>query len=117
MMQLTTYIDFLNRVEELGFMALSHILPGFPSLSAETPGNIWHTGLDTDPWRRKDRAAEEKQLAYGCILGGHKGFVCAHMYPVFYAAYHPPELMHERWAAGTVNKSLDREVIARVLSF
>jgi hypothetical protein len=103
MVLLTTYQDFLRRVEELGFLPMSNILPGLPSLSAETPSHIWHTGLDTDPWQWKDRAAEEKQLAYGCILGGHKGFVCAQMYPVFYAAYHPSELMSERWSAGTVN--------------
>jgi len=103
MVLLTTYPDFLHRVEELGFLPMSNILPGFPSLSAETPNHIWHTGLDTDPWQWKDRAAEEKQLAYGCILGGHKGFVCTQMYPIFYAAYHPSELMPERWAAGKVN--------------
>jgi hypothetical protein len=103
MVLLTTYQGFLHRVEELGFLPMSNILPGFPSLSAETPNHIWHTGLETDPWQWKDRAAEEKQLAYGCILGGHKGFVCARMYPLFYAAYHPLELMPERWAAGTVN--------------
>jgi hypothetical protein len=103
MVLLTTYPDFLQRVEELGFLPMSNILPGFPSLSAETPDHIWHTGLETDPWQWKDRAAHEKQLAYGCILGGHKGFVCARMYPVFYATYHPSEQMPERWSAGTVN--------------
>ncbi len=101
---LTTYPDFLQRVEELGFMPMSNILPGYPSLGAETPPQLWHTGLETDPWQWKDRAAQEKRLAYGCILRGHKGFVCAKMYPVFYAAYHPAEAMPERWAAGTVSQ-------------
>jgi len=101
---LTTYQDFIQRVEELGFLPMSNILMGYPSLGAETPSQLWHTGLETDPWQWKDRAAEEKQLAYGCILGGHKGFVSAQMYPVFYAAYHPSEPMPERWAAGTVNQ-------------
>ena len=104
MVLLATYQDFIHRVEELGFLPMSNILPGYPSLGAETPSQLWHTGLETDPWQWKDRAAEEKQLAYGCILGGHKGFVCANMYPIFYAAYHPSEHMPERWAAGTVNQ-------------
>ena len=102
---LTTYEDFIARVESLGFMALSHLLPGLSSLGDETPGSQWHTGLNTDPWRWKDRAAEEKRLAYGCILGGHKGFVTRRMYPVFYAAFHPTFPMPERWAAGTVNQT------------
>jgi hypothetical protein len=101
---LTTYEDFVARVEALGFMALSPLLPGLPSLGGETSESLWHTGLDSDPWRWKDRAAEEKCLAYGCILGGHKGFVTQRMYPVFYAAFHPLLSMPERWAAGTVNQ-------------
>ena len=101
---LSTYEDFIARVESLGFMALSHLLPGLPSLGDETAESLWHTGLDTDPWRWKDRVAEEKHLAYGCILGGHKGFVTQRMYPIFYAAFHPTLSMPERWAGGTVSQ-------------
>jgi hypothetical protein len=101
---LTTYEDFVARVEFLGFMALSQLLPGVPSLGDETAESLWHSGLDSDPWRWKDRAAEEKRLAYGCILGGHKGFVTQRMYPIFYAAFHPPLPMPERWAGGTVSQ-------------
>jgi hypothetical protein len=103
---LKTYSDFLERINELGFMALSSVQPGLPSLSEETPADSWHTGdADTDPWRWKDRAAEEKRCAYGCILGGHKGFVSARLYPVFYAACRPRVLMPERWSAGTVTQT------------
>jgi len=101
---LTTYEAFVARVESLGFMALSEILPGLPSLGGETPASAWHTGLDTDPWRWKDRVAEEKRLAYGCILGKHKGFVSARMYPVFYAAFHPVYSISERQASGTLSQ-------------
>ena len=73
MTMINNYNEFLNRVNELGFMALSNIFPGFPALSEETPKEIWHTGdYNTDPWCWKDRAAQEKQLAFGCILGGNK---------------------------------------------
>ena len=30
-------------------------------MAGETPENLWHTGLDSDPWHWKDRAAEEKR--------------------------------------------------------
>ena len=101
---LTNYDDFVARVESLGFMALSNLLAGFPSLGDETSESLWHTGLESDPWRWKDRVAEEKRLAYGCILGGHKGFVTQRLYPIFYAAFHPALSMPERWSSGTINQ-------------
>jgi hypothetical protein len=106
MTYLTSYQDFVERVDELGFLFLSRALDGFPSLGAETRDAAWHTGdEESDPWRWKDRAAQEKRLAYGCILGGHKGFVSARMYSLFYAACHPPEPMPECWASGIVKQT------------
>lgn len=105
---LTTYDAFLARVEALGFMLLSPLIPGLPSLGGETPESLWHTGLDTDPWRWKDRAAAEKRLAYGCILGGHKGFVARRLYPVFYAAFQPALSMPERWEDGLISERIWR---------
>ncbi len=105
-MQLLKYEDFLNRVEELGFMAFSDILDGLPSLTAETPGRSWHTGdSESDPWRWKDIAAEGKRLAFGCILGGNKGFVAGRLYPVFYAACRPRQSMEERRYEGLVSQA------------
>jgi hypothetical protein len=100
---LTTYEQFLARVETLGFLPLSQLCAGLPSLGGETDESAWHTGLETDPWQWKDRSAVEKRLAYGCILGGNKGFIARRLYPLFYAACHPAESMPERWAAGAVN--------------
>ncbi len=107
MSRLLKYEDFLDRVDELGFMTHSNVLPGFPSLSEETPKKSWHTGdPDIDPWCWKDKAAEEKRLAFGCILGGHKGFVSSRMYSLFYAAFRPKEHMEERRASGLVNQTV-----------
>ena len=78
--------------------------PAFHLWLARTPENLWHTGLETDPWRWKDRAAEEKRLAYGAILGGHKGFISRRLYPLFYAAFSSSTAMEERWISGTVSR-------------
>jgi len=107
MVQLLKYDDFLNRVDSLGFMTLSSVLPGFPSLSDETAEENWHTGdPETDPWVWKDRVVKEKRLAFGCVLGGHKGFVSADMYSLFYTAFHPYEHMEERRASGEVSETV-----------
>jgi len=104
---LTNYEQFLARVEALGFMALSNTPVGLPSLSDETPNHLWHTGdRDSDPWQWKDRAAAEKRLAYGCILGGSKGFITARFYAAFYTACRHPRAMQDRWLAGELNQTI-----------
>lgn len=106
-MQLLKYEDFLDRLNSLGFMTLSDVLPGFPSLSGETDEENWHTGhSDTDPWVWKDRVAKEKRAAFGCIIGKHKGFVSPDMYSLFYTAFHPYEHMEERRASGIISEEV-----------
>ena len=105
-MQLLKYEDFISRVNELGFMFFSNVMDGMPSLVSETPYWAWHTGdPETDPWRWKDRAAEEKRLAFGCVLGGNKGFIAPHMYAVFLAACKPSRTMRERRYEGLVSQA------------
>ncbi len=103
-MKLARYQDFLDRVDELGFMALG--CQAFPALFEEAEHG-WEDTDDpeTNPWRWKDRAAEEKALAYGNILGGQRGFVSARMYPPFYTAYNPAEPIEELWASGLVSQT------------
>jgi hypothetical protein len=107
MVLIKNYNEFINRVNQLGFMALSNVLTGLPSVVNETTREQWHTGdAETDPWCWKDRAAEEKQLAFGCILGGYKGFVAAHLFPYFYSFYHPQEAMEYIWEQGRVSPAV-----------
>jgi hypothetical protein len=106
MAHLQRYEDFLQRIDACGLMALSKNNLGLPFLGAETLPEQWHTGdPETDPWRWKDRAAEEKRAAYGCILGGQKGFVAGWLYPAFYTALHPARPMPERWASGEMKQT------------
>jgi hypothetical protein len=106
MPSLHDYAQFIDRLTATGFMTLSLVRADIPSLAAETSPAQWHTGdPETDPWGWKDRAAEEKRLAYGCILGGHKGFISPALYPLFYRACHPAHSLEERWHAGEVNQT------------
>lgn len=106
MTRLTCYSDFLERVDELGFMPMGAAVAGLPFLGEEVDPASWHTGdVETDPWQWKDRAAAEKRAAYGCILGGEKGFVSARFYPIFLAACRPLEPMPERYESGVVNQT------------
>ena len=107
MEMLNRYSEFITRVIELGFMPLSDIIPGLPSVSNETRENQWHTGdPDTDPWQWKDRAATEKQLAFGCLLGGNKGFVAPRMYPFFRQAFKMKTDLEEVWMSGMLRPAV-----------
>lgn len=107
MTPLTHYSEFVDTVERLGFLPLSHGFLGLPSLSSLTLPEAWHTGdVDTDPWQWKDRAAAEQRLAYGRILNGHKGFVSPHFYAAFFAAFRPEQWLAERYEMGLLNQTV-----------
>ena len=106
MQTLTHYQDLIDLVGELGFLPMSEIAPGLPSLASLTPGSNWHTGdPDTDPWQWKDRASSDRHLAYGCILNGHKGFIAERCYSAFFTVYHPHEPMPVRWTEGLIDQT------------
>jgi hypothetical protein len=103
MARIATYEDFIERAEELGFLTLFPTIPGLPSLEEETPPGIWFQDDEAaDPWSWKSRAAEEKRLAYGCLLGGAKGFVAPRMYAHFFRVFHRRSV-EERWRDGVLS--------------
>lgn len=107
MKMLTGYESFIECVEDGGFLFLTDIHPDAPSVSAMTRDEQWHTGdAETDPWQWKDRAAEEKRLAYGCILGGNKGFIAPRLYAAFVRACQPEQELEERWFSGTLKPAI-----------
>ncbi len=108
---LGTYSDFLAYADDCGLMFFLGKAPeGMPVLEKLTAPHQWHTGdAETDPWMWKDRAAAEKRLAFGNILGGKKGFISKALYPLFYSACRPDGDMEDRYRWGTV-KQLVRDV-------
>lgn len=79
------YDEFVAIVERLGFMPLSANAIGFPNLSALTAPEMWHTTLDTDPWRWKSRIVDDGKAAYAKLFGGKPGFISLAWYPAFIA--------------------------------
>lgn len=102
------YREFLDRVNELGFYAFSgKFADGFPKLDNETIETQWYTGdTDTDPWQWRIRAVEEKALAFGCILGGYKGFISKEYYRLFYASMHPQNDIIQMYDSGELSASI-----------
>lgn len=105
---ISTYQEFLKKVDEFGILSFSgKFIEGFPRLDEMTVESQWHTGdADTDPWQWKDRAAMERKVAFGCILGGKKGFISKAFYPLFFAACRPGTSLEERYYNGTLPKAV-----------
>ena len=105
-MKLDTYCDFVHYVNTTGFMPMSESFPvDIPSLGQMTNREQWHTSdRDTDPWQWKDRAPAERALAFGCILGGYKGFISRELYPVFYALMRPKGTLEEMYDDGKISR-------------
>jgi hypothetical protein len=105
---LRTYAEFLSYAEECGVMVFAgKFAEGFPNLYELTAPSRWHTGdPETDPWEWRDRAAIDKRLAFGNIIGGRKGFISPKLYPLFYSACRPDGSMEDRWSRGHVKKTV-----------
>lgn len=105
---LKTYAEFLSYTEACGVMVFAgKFAEGFPNLYELTARSQWHTGdPETDPWQWRDRAAIDKRLAFGNILGGRKGFIAPKLYPLFYSACRPDGSITERWRWGQVRKTV-----------
>lgn len=101
---LKKYMEFVERVNELGFMYLNEKENGYPSVAEETDEKYWFTGNEeSDPWCWKDICTERRMVAYGELINGIKGFVSKEMYPYFYAIYKSSVTVEERWFKGKIN--------------
>ncbi len=101
-----SYAELIAHVERVGWLPFSgHGIEGLDSLASLTRGQPWHSEEDGDPWAWKDLAAAENRLAYGSMLGGHKGFVSPRMYACFYAVFHPGDDVEERFEAGLLSRT------------
>lgn len=103
------YDDFINKVNELGFIANSKSLTGFPNTfeyTVDTPGNSqWWTGdPDTDPALWAIRGVKEKKLVYGGFFKGGRGCISPEWFAVYYRAFHPAVSIAERQERGLLGR-------------
>lgn len=106
-----SYEDMAARVDELGLMFLSKHPYGLASVSDETDDGCWFTGLESDPWQWKDRAAAERLLAYTKGITGRPAFISKKVLPYAMAYYGSAEDPVERYSYGEVS-TLERDIYA-----
>lgn len=108
-MVIKTYQEFIDTVERLGVVSFyGKFVEGFPRVQDMAGDWQWHTDEDYDPWAWKIRAVDEQRLAFGCLLGGTKGFIAKAMYPLFYAANRPTRTLEQRYRDGLISQTAYR---------
>ena len=98
--------DFVKRVNETGVMAFyGAFIEYFPKLDSEMDPLSWsEDDLKNNPWYWKDRVCECKELAYGNLLGGNKGFLSKDIYNLFYSAYRPKDSLLVLYNDGKISE-------------
>jgi hypothetical protein len=95
------YDEFINVLEQVGFMPLSNNCIDFINLSALTEEKAWHTDLPTDPWSWRVKAEKERKAAYGKLFDKKPSFIAMEWYPLFIAARRKGRSFEEVYAEGT----------------
>ncbi len=106
---LSTYVHFLEALNDLGFLPLSRNLADFPNVGAMTDGSQWFTDdPDTDPWQWKTRLVDERAGAFGKLLGGRPSFISREWYPFFLAARRGGESFEDAYEEGRMSRECQR---------
>lgn len=79
-----SYDELTGLIDEIGFLPLfANEARGF-SLQEMSAGPGWWTGdPEYDPWVWRERAAADRQIAYGKFFGGKAGFISREWLPRF----------------------------------
>jgi hypothetical protein len=101
--KITEYSEFLEVLEEIGFMPLSNNCINFTNISDLTEEKEWHTGLATDPWSWRVRAESERKAAYGKLFDKKPGFISYEWYPIFIAARRKGRSFSEMYSEGLIS--------------
>jgi hypothetical protein len=104
--KITEYRDFVNIVEEIGFMPFSKNCIDFISLDGDTGLTYpeqWHTDLPSDPWPWRVKIEEEHKAAYGKLFDKKPGFISLEWYPRFLAARRGGRSFKEMFSDGLIS--------------
>jgi len=96
-MSKVTYNDFIEKMNEIGFAP--------PQTDFNIPDSqMWTGDPELDPWIWKDRAVQDKKLAYGSFYNGKKGYIAPRFYSIFIDAFKPRKTIEERHESGKLGQ-------------
>jgi len=103
-----TYGEFLEALDELGFLLFGGGSTGMLKLSDITEPGAWFQGGENDPWGWRNRLCENRDGVYARVLGGQTFLISWKWYPKFLAAYRRCDTLEERYEAGQISGAVMR---------
>lgn len=108
-LSLSTYDQFVQALDTLGFLPFSSNAIDYPNLGRLGENSQWFTDdPDTDPWQWKTRLVEERRGAFGKVLGGKPAFISREWYPYFLAARRGGESFQDAYEEGRMSHECQR---------
>ncbi len=98
-----TYREFLNALDEIGFILFDGKTSGMLRLSDICDPDAWWRGGENDPWDWRKRICENRDGVYARVLGGQTFLISWKWYPKFLSAYRRADEMEERYRAGEIS--------------
>ena len=95
-----TYAQFLEALDEYGFLPLLGNLPIVSLRDITSPQQWFQENRENDPWAWRMRACGEKDAAYAHLLFARPTLVSPKWYGVFLRAFADDESIEERYERG-----------------
>lgn len=106
--KITAYSDFVNIVEDVGFMPLSNNRIEFINLDMLTESEQWHTDLPSDPWPWRMRIESDHKAAYAKLFDKKPGFISLEWYARFLAARRDGRSFSRMYSEGLMSNHAKR---------
>lgn len=99
------YEEFVRLVEKYKILPFASFIPDYPSLTAETDNNDWHSGSGTDPWVWRIRIVQDGVAAYGKFFGDKACFIHIDFFPIVRSAMSSGKTIEERYNDGLISRT------------
>ncbi|MGO4371823.1 hypothetical protein AB4Z21_13710, partial [Paenibacillus sp. MCAF20] len=102
-MSKTTYDQFVEQVIRYRIFPFSDLVAGYPSLTAATADNEWHSGTELDPWLWRTRIVKDGYAAYGKFFGTKASFIHVDAFPLVRLLLSGGTSVEERYRDGLLS--------------
>lgn len=99
-----TYEEAIQIIEELGFLPLAALVPGYPALNTITSPESWHSDTEFDPWIWRTRFSVDGVAGYGKFIKKKSILISRDFLPYFKAVLGSYETVEERYQKGNVSR-------------